>query len=250
MYDAMRCAMNVGMDYYLFGADKTNQNAMMSRLINFFEKDGYTHARFNWDGSGASESYTLGETGANAVGCFALMDDPANDSKVKTNMQKAWNAQLMTGQYRYYDGLVHYLSMLHLCGSFKIYKPAPAIEDKKVEGEGSVTYLGETYDKSTTITAFEDCQLYNVSINVSGGVGVEESLADGKAIALVPNPATDHFTVKSSEPVQRVEIANMIGQVVYSQNGGDEVSVSLPAGTYFVQIYTANSKSVEKLQVK
>ena len=67
---------------------------------------------------------------------------------------------------------------------------------------------------------------------------------------MVPNPATDHFTVKSSEPVQRVEIANMIGQVVYSQNGGDEVSVSLPAGTYFVQIYTANSKSVEKLQVK
>ena len=28
----------------------------------------------------------------------------------------------MTGTYRYYDGLVHYLSMLHLCGSFKIWK--------------------------------------------------------------------------------------------------------------------------------
>ena len=28
----------------------------------------------------------------------------------------------MTGQYRYYEGLVHYLSMLHLCGSFKIWK--------------------------------------------------------------------------------------------------------------------------------
>ena len=28
----------------------------------------------------------------------------------------------MTGPYRYYDGLVHYLSMLHLCGSFKIWK--------------------------------------------------------------------------------------------------------------------------------
>ena len=58
MYDAMRCAMNVGMDYYLFGADAANQEAMMGRLINFFEKDGYTHARFNWDGSNAAETYT------------------------------------------------------------------------------------------------------------------------------------------------------------------------------------------------
>jgi oligosaccharide reducing-end xylanase len=36
----------------------------------------------------------------------------------------AWDAAPMRGQYRYYDGLVHYLSMLHLCGSFKIWKPA------------------------------------------------------------------------------------------------------------------------------
>ena len=125
MYDAMRCAMNIGMDYYLFGVDAERQTVLAKRLIDFFEADGYTHARFNWDGSGAAESYTLGETGANAVACYALMGTEGYDPMIRRNLQKAWDASLLTGQYRYHDGLVHYLSMLHLCGSFKIWKERP-----------------------------------------------------------------------------------------------------------------------------
>ncbi len=122
MYEAMRCAMNFGMDYYLFGVDAQRQKTMAQRLIGFFERDDYQHARFNWDGSDPSEQYTLGEKGANAVACYALMGEPGQEEIIKKNLQKAWDAELMTGPYRYYDGLVHYLSMLHLCGSFKIWK--------------------------------------------------------------------------------------------------------------------------------
>jgi len=123
MYDAMRCAMNFGMDYYLFGADAERQTEMAKRIIDFFEKDEYKHARFNWDGSNASESYTLGEAGCNAVACYALIGEEGYHEKIVRNLQMAWNGQLMTGQYRYYDGIVHYLAMLHLCGAFKIWKP-------------------------------------------------------------------------------------------------------------------------------
>ena len=123
MYDAMRCAMNFGMDYYLFGADAERQTEMAKRIIDFFEKDGYKHARFNWDGSNPSEDYTLGQMGCNAVACYALMGEDGYHDQIVRNLQMAWNGQLMTGQYRYYEGLVHYLSMLHLCGSFKIWKP-------------------------------------------------------------------------------------------------------------------------------
>ena len=123
MYDAMRTAMNFGMDYYLFGVDAARQQEMAKRLIDFFEQDGYKHARFNWDGTNPSESYTTGEVGCNAVACYALMNIPEYKDIIKKNLQMAWNVSLMTGQYRYYDGLVHYLAMLHLCGSFKIWKP-------------------------------------------------------------------------------------------------------------------------------
>jgi len=127
MYDAMRCAMNFGMDYYLFGADAERQTEMAKRIIDHFEKDGYSHGRFNWDGSGGMDSYTLGEKGANAVACYALIGVAGYEDAVKKNLEMAWEAEFLSGQFRYYDGLVHYLSMLHLTGSFKIWKPQPAV---------------------------------------------------------------------------------------------------------------------------
>ena len=82
----MRCAMNFGMDYYLFGNRADSITVMAKRIIDFFEKDEYQHARFNWDGTDPSESYTLGETGCNAVACYALMDARGYDEKIKRKM--------------------------------------------------------------------------------------------------------------------------------------------------------------------
>ena len=161
MYDAMRCAMNFGMDYYLFGTDSDRQEEMARRIIDFFEKDNYKHARFNWDGSNPQEQYTLGETGANAVAAMALINNSRYDAAVKKNLRMAWDAKPMTGQYRYYDGMVHYLAMLHLSGTFKIWKPKPTVKTKTVESD---EYNGVTYDKATTIHSFESCQLYEVKI--------------------------------------------------------------------------------------
>ena len=160
MYDAMRCAMNFGMDYYLFGADSARQEEMARRIIDFFEKDGYKHARFNWDGSNPQEQYTQGEAGANAVAAMALINDSKYDAAVKKNLELAWNTEFMTGQYRYYDGLVHYLAMLHLSGTFKIWKPKPTVEDKSVEAN---EYCGVKIEKDTTFYAFENCKLYKVA---------------------------------------------------------------------------------------
>lgn len=160
MYDAMRCAMNFGMDYYLFGADSARQEEMARRIIDFFEKDGYKHARFNWDGSNPQEQYTLGETGANAVAAMALINDSKYDEAVKKNLKMAWDASLMTGQYRYYDGLVHYLAMLHLSGTFKIWKPKPEVTEKEVTAN---EHNGVKIAKDTTFYSFESCKLYKVN---------------------------------------------------------------------------------------
>ena len=247
LYDAMRCAMNFGMDYYLFGVDAERQEVMAKRIIDFFESNGYKNARFDWDGSNPSESYTLGETGANAVACYALVNDPSYESKIKTNLNKAWSASLMTGQYRYYDGLVHYLAMLHLCGSFKIYKPAPSIEEKT---ENSNVYNGVTYDKETVIESFENCQLYRVTIKGESN-NVDETLGDNDAIVLVPNPAENYFVVKSAKEIKAIELFNIAGQKVLSQNNGSTVEINLPAGSYIVKIQTTDGNFiVKKLQVK
>lgn len=134
--DAIRCAMNYGMDYYLFGVDADRQTEMAKRIIDFFENDGYQHAQFNWDGTNASGQYSLGQKGANAVACYALMNLPEYEEAIKKNLNMAWDATPMTGQYRYYDGLVHYMAMLHLCGAFKIWKPQSATLTAQTEVDG------------------------------------------------------------------------------------------------------------------
>ena len=46
-YDAIRCPMNVGMDYYLFGADRELQSETMLRLLTFFRDEGFEHGQFD-----------------------------------------------------------------------------------------------------------------------------------------------------------------------------------------------------------
>ncbi len=250
MYDAMRCAMNFGMDYYLFGVDKDRQETMAKRIIDFFEKDGYQHARFDWDGSNPGESYTLGETGANAVACYALLNNPSYEKQVRTNLNKAWNAGLATGTYRYYDGLVHYLSMLHLCGSFKIWKPAPEIKEKEIKSENGkdfVDFQGVTYKHDTTVVAFEDCQLYNVAIKITSDA--TENIANVNAgVQLTPNPNDGSFTLVSNEEVLKVEIINTLGVVVATDYSSD-VRANLVPGTYFVRVTTKKGVNHVKMMV-
>ena len=119
-------------------------------------KNHMWHKSGSWDGYFA---WKRGETGANAVATYALMNNTKYAEAVKKNLQMAWDAKPMTGQYRYYDGLVHYISMLHLCGSFKIWKPKPEITDKEVNAS---EYNGVKITKDTTFHTFESCKLYKV----------------------------------------------------------------------------------------
>lgn len=117
-YDAVRCAMNVGMDYYWFGKDAANQTEMMTRLLNFFKQDNFTYGQFSLDGLEPTGKYTEGMAGANAVGAFALKDKIL----MKEYLQRLWNMPLPTGKFRYYSGMVYMLSMLHVSGNFRIIR--------------------------------------------------------------------------------------------------------------------------------
>ena len=121
-YDAIRCAMNVGMDYYLTGKDSARQQEMMRRLLQFFKNDGFKHGQFNLDGSEPTNGYTEGMTGANAVGAFALAlsDNEADRALAKEYVQRLWDIQPPTGKWRYYVGMVYFLSMLHVSGHFTL----------------------------------------------------------------------------------------------------------------------------------
>ena len=161
-FDAIRCPMNYGMDSYLFGVDMERQTKIAKVITDFFERDGYRHGHFNWDGTSGYGDFTIGQAGANAVATYALLEEESYKDLVKKVLQKAWDSKPIVGSQRYYDGLVHYLAMLHLTGNFKIWKEKPEMEQKTVD---SNAYNGVTYDSATTIHSFESCKLYEVKIS-------------------------------------------------------------------------------------
>ena len=174
-----------------------------------------------------------------------------NDSKyqdiVKKNLKMAWDANLMTGQWRYYDGLVHYLSMLHLCGSFKIWKPARKIDETiELKGNNSVEYKGKTYTESIVFDELEDCKKLNrVNIYVVPA-DVEDVNANGVVIA--PNPASEAINV-IAEGLESVKIVDMLGRTVAVSTEATVNVSNLPAGTYAVVVKTSAAEVVKKINV-
>ena len=173
-FDAIRCPMNYGMDSYLFGVDMERQTKIAKVITDFFEKDNYQHAHFDWDGKNGYGQFTIGQAGANAVATYALLEEESYKDLVKKVLQKAWDSQPIVGKERYYDGLVHFLAMLHLTGNFKIWKEKPTVEEKTINAN---EYNGVSYDKETTIDAFEGCKLYKLTIKPEG-VAKPESSSD------------------------------------------------------------------------
>ncbi|GGB76063.1 hypothetical protein GCM10007424_15060 [Flavobacterium suaedae] len=66
-----------------------------------------------------------------------------------------------------------------------------------------------------------------------------------------PNPVTDVFTLSAQEEIKKVTIFNMLGQEVYTngfQSNTVELDLSqLSAGSYFVNVSTANASKVVKI---
>ncbi|MCQ2193215.1 MAG: T9SS type A sorting domain-containing protein, partial [Paludibacteraceae bacterium] len=102
--------------------------------------------------------------------------------------------------------------------------------------------------KNTEITAFEDCQLYNVKIEVKETQEAEAIVAS--EVALYPNPTTGAFTVSSEQAVVKVELMNLASQVVAVSNEAS-MNVNVAAGAYLVRITTEDGMvSIKKLVVK
>ncbi len=114
--DSWRVPMNVMMDHHLNGADPW-QVTYAERLAAFWTREGLSSYgnKYTLSGSKLADGHGAGLVGVNAMLAFAL---PAADGR--PFLEAAWNVAVPTGQYRYYDGCLYLLSMLHLSGRFSL----------------------------------------------------------------------------------------------------------------------------------
>jgi oligosaccharide reducing-end xylanase len=118
-FDAFRVASNVAVDYAWFAADPWEVE-QSNRLLEFFYSQGidsYAN-QYTLEGKPLSSDHSTGLVAMNAVAALVATTDKAPEF-----VEALWNTAIPSGKWRYYDGLLYVLSLLHVSGNFRIYTP-------------------------------------------------------------------------------------------------------------------------------
>jgi oligosaccharide reducing-end xylanase len=117
-YDAWRTAMNWSVDSAWWAKDP-RQAALSDRLLKFFSEQGDNYpSTYELDGTPTSHDHSLGLVATNAVAALA-----ASDPRAHAFVEALYAAQPPTGKWRYYNGLLYMMAMLHDSGKFRVYAP-------------------------------------------------------------------------------------------------------------------------------
>jgi oligosaccharide reducing-end xylanase len=118
-FDAWRVAMNVALDWSWHAADPW-QREQSDRWLNFFAAQGVDRYvnQYTLDGKPLSQDRSPGLIAMNAVATLAATTD-----KRKDFVSALWELEPSSGQYRYYDGMLHLLGLLQVSGKFQAWSP-------------------------------------------------------------------------------------------------------------------------------
>jgi len=117
-FDAWRTLANVAMDHVWFGKDSW-QVEQSARVLGFLGSFGpQLPNQFTVDGKPLSEQPSPGLFAMAAVGSQAVDRETGLPF-----VQYLWDAPTPTGLYRYYDGLLVLMGLIHVSGDFCVYAP-------------------------------------------------------------------------------------------------------------------------------
>jgi oligosaccharide reducing-end xylanase len=118
-FDSWRTAMNWSVDWAWWASD-ARERQLSDRLQAFFESKGLSRYgnQFTLAGAQLSSDHSTGLTAMNAVASLA-----ATHPRAKKFVEALWTTPAPTGQWRYYDGLLYLMAMLHCGGDFRIWPP-------------------------------------------------------------------------------------------------------------------------------
>ena len=117
-YDAWRIAANIACDYAWWAKDSwatTHSN----RIQSFFYNQGVDSYGNLWSLDGTKNYSTDHSPGLVAMNATASL--ASSDKKSWSFLEDFWNISPTTGKYRYYDGCLYMMGLLHCSGKFRAY---------------------------------------------------------------------------------------------------------------------------------
>jgi oligosaccharide reducing-end xylanase len=117
-YDAWRTAMNWSVDYAWWARD-TRQVELSNRLLRFFASQGPRYgSNYELAGKPTNTDHSEGLIATNAVAALA-----ASDPVARGFVEELYTLPAPSGKWRYYDGMLFMMGLLHVSGNFRIYAP-------------------------------------------------------------------------------------------------------------------------------
>lgn len=133
--DAHRVGSNIGFSWAWF-MDDTSAMRLVKTELAFFASQGSYKAQYTLDGT-ADVSY--GATSLLAANAAAVLaSDRASDWSF---VDALWKASTATGEWRYYNGLVQMINLLHVSGKFKAWGSPGLASSLHPHGATSATGL-------------------------------------------------------------------------------------------------------------
>ena len=120
MTGVQTCALPIWSVDWSWWARDVRERQLSDRLQAFFETKGFSTYgnQFTLEGSQLAGEHSTGLLAMNAVASLA-----ATNPRAKQFVEALWDAEGPSGQYRYYDGLLYLMGMLHCSGEFRIWSP-------------------------------------------------------------------------------------------------------------------------------
>jgi oligosaccharide reducing-end xylanase len=117
-YDSWRSASNWSVDFAWWKKD-VRENKLSDRIQKFLSAQGVDKFadRYTVDGKPLGGLNRTGLLATTAVASQAA----TNGETSKAFVDALWEAQVPSGEQRYYDGMLYMMSMLHCSGNFRIY---------------------------------------------------------------------------------------------------------------------------------
>jgi oligosaccharide reducing-end xylanase len=123
--DILLSLLSSVVDHAWFAADPSTGSGQVpwqveqyNRVLKFLASQGVDSYpnQFTLDGKSLSSDHSTGLVAMATVA--ALAADPEIG---KPFVEQLWEIQIPSGKWRYYDGMLYLLAMLHASGNFKIY---------------------------------------------------------------------------------------------------------------------------------
>lgn len=119
--------------------------------------------------------------------------------------------------------------------------------------DASLLTPGSGYSYQVTVTNSSGCSTNDaIEVDIMTCSGVEEE--SNMIAGIFPNPAQNNITVTCTEKIQRVEILDTKGSIVFSELYNDNVLnicvVAVSEGLYYVRVTTINGTNISSLAIE